>query len=716
MWSLILHNITVNFDEVLVAFTDMDGRDIVDDRLKIVSPRRAPVYRNEQSLGFLCTPGSWCRYNKVLAGYGGMGIEYFPTQSTERFKLYEKFRIQSAAVLGYQYRPINRDFSKECDSCRRDSLLSHVLIVQRYGNRAFSKESVLHMESTILNKYPGTSVSVQYFENASLEEQASLMQSISLMIAVDGTALDNALFMPPCTAVIAVGRDVLNSEQYILNDGFEMHTDHINIWNQALLFELIESTPGSWSDPRGRGPLGELAWRNDMRSIFSRALDRVVEKRIACALRRGFSSSFRREPGDEKRPSHFPRKLFEIRKVLTPSDFDGNGDVVGRVELVGESNWYEVKDFWRFSISSSIPFIESLNHILASHISNLVNDKNVFVINSGDGFIPLVSFFGRCKTLEVLETLYPQNVSLILGLFNALFEHIKIFFQHLLRVDIYNTPNSFLSRNDIDTLFVFSGALTSDICSCASGNICSVGSLIPFLAEKTQDNLVLEVIPQSCVFSSTEGIYIVMEPKELEAVEESIRKSFLSFHLAGYINTTCSFIYIATQPLRKVHDNLFKSTVQGLISYPLDGAKLALRDKGTLILRVTAIVTGPLDVVRGMRVTDRSVASEVIDRESIDDYVSPRLFVERKGSTDISGCFNPRGEGCFGNYTTEVIGNLYFLSYAVPLVSPGQYDVTFQLLRYSTRIYKAHFTPELVSQHSVTVYTEKLEVGSGGFL
>jgi hypothetical protein len=740
MWALHAHNLSLptEAEDLLVALVDADSRDYVDDRLRIVSPRLAPAYRREHPAGLLCSPGTWCRYDRVLAGAGGFGIEHYLTQSKQRFALYKALRKQTAHVVGYPYLDINNDFKDDIyEPTYEASSVPHVLIVQRYGNRAFSIDALAFMKKTILEKHPSAIITVMFFENTSFEEQALLMQNISLMIAVDGTAVDNALFMPPCTGVLAIGRDVLNSEQYILNDGFEMHSDHFALWSQWLSLELIESRPGSWAaDRRARGPLAGLGWDEDLRRQFVHALDGVLHKRKACAIRNGCkfsatrlcSSSTGRSTGSagdmDSRESGggvcpaplsslapVPRPMHGIRTLLSPSDFPAASDIIGKVILHGDSNWYQISDFWQFSVSSSVLFISDLYNILKPHFSGLVNDENVFIINSGDGFIPLLSFFGRCKTLEVLEVSVPGNVASLLDLFNTIFSNIKIFFQHLLRIDIYNVPESFLSREDIDTLFVMTGASLADVFPCKSSGPCSLTSSIPALANRTRKRLVLEYIPSNCMCSGDSGTCGVATREEIDLLEDALRDAFMSFFLAGFVDSSCSFVYIASDPLIKVSEKLSISTTQGLIVSPESGSLVLLPDGQEVALSVVVLVAGPAEVLRSMKAMDRAAASEQVERQAIDAFISPRLFVDRNGGRLMSGCGVADDVACFGKYTVQAIGNQYKLSFTVIISEPGEYDITFQILKNAKRIYKAHFTPELVCQHSVTVHAKMLERG-----
>lgn len=691
----------------MVLFADLDKPDAVDDRLKIVSERRAPVYRRHQLLGLLCRPGVWCRYGKVLAGIGGFGIEYFPSQSNDRYELYRNFRKRAAMVFNYKYLEINYDFN----SCRGLCLpaISSILIVQRYGNRAFSLPSISFMVDFFETMFPEAHVMVQYFDMLSVIDQAKLMQNISIMVAVDGTALDNALFMPPCTGIVVVGRDVLNSEQYILNDGFEMHIDHINLWNQWLSVVMFESPPGSWSDSRGKGPLGSLAWNQDSKRHFLEAIDLVVQRRLACAAARGYSLSqdklvpvkvgldneFRSLSKD-----NFPRPLLFSRRVMTPSDFGISSDIVARVELTGQNNWYEIHDFWNFEVTSSVELIAEMQSILQPHLSSLVYDKNVFVINSGDGFVPIVSFFGRCKTLEVLEGRFPDNVAALLNLFNVLFKNIKVFFQHLLRVDIYNDPASFLQRDDIDTLFVMSGML-DDTIPCEA-KPCPLASFVPLLAQRTREHLVIEYISENspCNFGSapingTNG-------DSNNEVEDMLRRNFMSFFLAGYIRSTCSFLYVASGPVDKVKETILRDSIQGIILAPQNGSSIALSSNGN-ILQVSVVVSGPVKALHSMKLMNRTLAAEHENREQLDDFISPRLLVDREGAASRSGCYLNDGRDCFGKYHSTDIGDLKFLTYETKISVPGIYFITFQILENAKRVYKAHFTPNIVSQHSVRI-------------
>lgn len=709
LYAAQLHNISIENEDFLLALVDLDFREDVDSRLRIISPNRAPVYHREHLLGLLCPSGMWCRYDNVLAGMGGFGIEYFPTQSAERYILYQTFRKRAAYVFGYQHLNINRDFTDFEVDFEDFFYVKYVVIVQRYGSRAFSPQSLAYLLTFARQKFPKAVVEIKYFDSASVEEQALLMQNISLMIAVDGTAIDNALFMPPCSGIVVVGRDILNSEQYVLNDGFEMHTDHINLWKQWLSIELIESSPGSWSEDRGRGPLGTISWNRDVQVKLDNAIDRVVENRKACAESKGHVvqsmapsvSSEIRSTGSIGESSHVPRTMFLCKTVFTPVDFPPSSNVVVKIELEGNSNWYQIEDFWTFSVVSSVPFISDLYKILFNHLPALVNDKNVFIINSGDCFLPLLSFFGRCQTLEVLEGSVPGNAVSLLSVLHVLFDQIKVFFQHILVAYVYDNPKSFMHRTDIDTLFVMTGILKGTL-PCEDSS-CSMASFITLLASKTKENLIVEFIPNNC-FCRDENQILCEKFKRMEIAEfeNALRTNFMSFQLGGYVRSTCSFIYIASGPIGNVERSIMIDSVQGIILVPENLSSFSISNEA--VLTVSIAVTGPPDVLEKMKLMDRSAAAEQIERINLDNFLSPRLLVNRAGETFNNGCLSANNNTCFGVYTTDrIAGNVYYISYRVEIPSTGTYEITFQLLKNSKRVYKAHFTPEFISQHSITV-------------
>lgn len=182
------------------------------------------------------------------AGVGGMGVDHFPSQFKYRHKLYRILRRRAAQIIGYTYMDLNKDFivteassrmiEKGAKIDKRENI--SVVIFQRIDDRGFSEGALIAMADMIQKTYVNVSVHVRQLDAGSLDEQAVLMQEASLVIAVDGAAVDNALFMPECTGLLVVGRDVNRPASFDLSHGFLMHETHFQLWQQWLAIELIE--------------------------------------------------------------------------------------------------------------------------------------------------------------------------------------------------------------------------------------------------------------------------------------------------------------------------------------------------------------------------------------------------------------------------------------------------------------------------------------------
>lgn len=75
LWSLDQLNFNISDvgsilnDEFQVVVMDNDPPDALDDRIRILTPNRAPIYNNKTPFGNLCEPGVWCVYSTVYGAF-----------------------------------------------------------------------------------------------------------------------------------------------------------------------------------------------------------------------------------------------------------------------------------------------------------------------------------------------------------------------------------------------------------------------------------------------------------------------------------------------------------------------------------------------------------------------------------------------------------------------------------------------------------------------
>ncbi|CAM9598635.1 unnamed protein product, partial [Choristocarpus tenellus] len=159
----------------------------------------APLYKRELPWK-LCPQHTCCRFDKVLVGYMNMGlvgpeVQVSANELQARSVVYRKFRrfyLDGVSAL-----------HRSADPPRLDPL--SVIIVQRANYRQILNTDEVVAE--LIRVYPHATVTVLQLEKMSLPNQVKLLQETSILIAVEGSALDGLLLARPGMGVLAIARD-----------------------------------------------------------------------------------------------------------------------------------------------------------------------------------------------------------------------------------------------------------------------------------------------------------------------------------------------------------------------------------------------------------------------------------------------------------------------------------------------------------------------------
>ena len=266
-WALELHGIrTRNLQVVMV---DGQGPYPYDDRMEIVTDLR-PIYADEFD-GVLCPMGQWCRFDRVIAGLGGMGLEGdYHLQKAERVPIYQRFRASAWRFIASTHALATAGFRNGSDdgggvppvrvpterdvAARGWADYSVVLPVRTCaagsacGDRAIP--NVVEVAAALRRHFPGIEVQSMAFKNLSMKQQIDLMLRTSLFIAVDGAEMDNLLFMRDGTGIITIGRnteceDIDNHRTYKQpKGGCQLHNDLFQVFGDWLCVEMITTGIG----------------------------------------------------------------------------------------------------------------------------------------------------------------------------------------------------------------------------------------------------------------------------------------------------------------------------------------------------------------------------------------------------------------------------------------------------------------------------------------
>jgi hypothetical protein len=563
-----------------------------------------------------------------------------------------------------------------------------VLIVKQYGQPVVVEGVLEAITSFLGEEYEGEVVIEEtFFNHTNLDHHARLLQQASLVVVSTGQALDRMLLAPVCTGILIIAEGSKGSSTSAV------HSQHED--------ELLDRLVPLWQQWQA---VSVVHGNHSLNA--SRSMRQLMQRRRECRYRFGFDVFL---PGSQANAAfgggsslgglRSPWKLDSSSiqtlssRAAATDEVNAGRDVILRVELSSSGgaprHWFEVVDLWTFDVSSSSPFLLELHRSLEPYMSRLLFNKHVLVVDSADGFVPVLSFLGRCRSLTIFEHSSADSAEGLLELFRRLFKETQVFFQHFLPVDVHVDKSKFI-HSESDTLVVMNVGSLSDLFDC---DPCSLLDVVSDLSDRTRQNLVLEFIP-ICIENNCS--------LAIAELETSIKQNFETFSLAGVITATGSFIYVCETPLRHADKKSIVDTIQGVIISPSNGSTFAVNDT----MAVEVLCTGPPEVIeylRALRVEEE--VAVIKEQAGVDAIFSPRLFVGERGIS-LSGCNYDSVDNCFGSFSVAKDSGVYYIRFdPIPLRKEGIYEVSFQITKFGERIFKAHFTPELVTTDSIIVYT-----------
>ena len=681
-----------------------------------------------------------------------MGVDHSSVQFPERYSLYESFRKRAASVLAYDYTEVHEDF----DSTTTNPI--RVVVIQRLDSRRFSIDTLAEMKRTIFGVLPEAVVDVILLENSTLRDQAILMQGASIVIVVDGAAVDNLLFAPPCSGLLVIGRDIEHPLSFDLEHGFFMHETHFHLWQQWLSIELFHTSRGSWMSllPNGK-PAGALGWlphSNDLRIQFISHFKRVLNKRKDCSLR------FLREEksivnGDDKAAISIFDECANARvNRLCPTSMDSTvlccipslqtkmycydtyDDVVVCTNLEESNsqsfNWYPYVSRHRFvAVPEKVLTyedykVEEMNYLIVR--VELSPNPPYFSTATRSEFWYSFSDFSS-QTLKTPVKYFSQLYDILIPLSDHLFRKK--------RVAVYNAIDAF-----VPILALLKGAtmldtyLPSEKDDVGLSNL--IGKLSPLFTDscrfggksfygpayadsKSADTVVVmlglhDLFPcypeKEIIFGSSKLSYF-------EAIKSLSRQTmsslFLEFHPSeGYRGSSIHPEIKLLEEALRYHFISFK--VAGVIQDGSSSGTFFYFAEKPIIMAVDDIVEQPVQVVI-VQPLDKSTYALIGDKAviSIEGVITGpsqhliELHEKSKFKNTVGTYLTPR---LFVNrmlqdnnsVTYSFSGSNLLFSYLIDIHMTGKFNITLQLLRDTKKRFKSQLlVPELASQHSIQI-------------
>eukprot|EP00742_Colponemidia_sp_Colp-10_P006738 GILJ01007223.1.p1 GENE.GILJ01007223.1~~GILJ01007223.1.p1 ORF type:complete len:491 (+),score=42.51 GILJ01007223.1:94-1566(+) len=210
------------------------------------------------TMNTLCPPGETCLFPEVIVGSGGLGWYFDDRQFAERVAV-------ASVYAPFAFANFNDRFPEWDSFGRNVSDKLRVFLIQRGNNRQVKNlESIHHTLSSSFSEI--AEFSLHQMEYISVQQQVSMFKSASIVIGVDGTALDNVVWMRNGTCVILLSRSPAETDDEKFNHHwsafqgkhFSYYAPYTSLWRTLgigvqQVFTHIDPThapsrEGKWSE------------------------------------------------------------------------------------------------------------------------------------------------------------------------------------------------------------------------------------------------------------------------------------------------------------------------------------------------------------------------------------------------------------------------------------------------------------------------------------
>lgn len=209
--------------DVVILITDGKGVASMDDRFSLISG--FPLFYNGVDDLAKITNESFVHVERMVIGLAGLGWAFSPITASWRGQLLRDFQQYAFYKIGYNAEP-------EVDEIR-------IVIIERIPSKTLSDgkqvnyfarsiHNAPHEWKNLASNISGVVWEHVFFENTSLLYQINVMQRASIVITLEGCAMENTPFMREGTALIGL--------QY---NRIWQHYDHISAQHFVEYAELV---------------------------------------------------------------------------------------------------------------------------------------------------------------------------------------------------------------------------------------------------------------------------------------------------------------------------------------------------------------------------------------------------------------------------------------------------------------------------------------------
>jgi hypothetical protein len=276
--QMLIPNATDDTQVLFTARDDQMHKYAYDDRMMLLS-RRPPLYADEVD-AFMCPPGRWCRLQQLIVGVGGMGLhlDFPPSQRQARASLHSSFRqflqqrIPRMPVPHPARVQVHHPRFTDCTpgdgggdtevsdglpcfwrrGCSSASVSAApycavsasgtgtgavITLIQRSDARAIP--NMPEIEARISVQYPQAEVRAVFLELMPLAVQVRMFLHTTILVALEGTSLDNVLLMREGGGLVLFARRDAAAPGRFHKGGFP-HARYIEgIWSQQFCVRTI---------------------------------------------------------------------------------------------------------------------------------------------------------------------------------------------------------------------------------------------------------------------------------------------------------------------------------------------------------------------------------------------------------------------------------------------------------------------------------------------